>query len=393
MMLRYKLALAGVICGLSLCGQDNDTSIFFRYAATFDQLLPSAYYPLSEYIPDSASVAVFNGDMKSRTLEKRIGYDYISESRKSSESQGWHRYKWDAEGRLTNYNEYSTLSDTVPHQAVRVQYLIGNKASDVYYTSQGTHNSIDTVSFQYNRSGWIGNWSYRKLMPDSAQRNNGMRMYDARGRLIVATNMNYGPLTGTYTYEYNSDGQLIRRTFNAGGSGIILCTDTLEYAYQTESRSILMVTHRLKVTGMEKWELLETQTIYPYTGVVITYVDYNDADDNYFYRNYPEYSMRYEYDANGRLVDEYFGTTVNPDIIHARYYYSRYNQPDSIVYSERLIEKKSSFVRSYSTDVRTYNSSSGLIESRVITTILYDEQKKKEKTPPREVVSIVYTWK
>jgi hypothetical protein len=373
--------------------QSNDSSIFFRYAATFDQLLPTAYHPLTEMIPDTTSIALFNGEMKSRTLEKRIGYDYYSESSQSSESQGWQRYRWDAEGRLTEYSVFSTLADTIPYEGVGVRYLIGQKASEVYYTTTGTYNHADTAYYQYNRSGWMGNWTHKRFAPDSNSNSNGMRLYDARGRVIVATNMNYGPLIGTYTYEYNTDGQLIRRTFNSTGSGIILCVDTLEYAYQTESRSILMVTHRLKVAGMETWALLETKTIYPYSGVTISYADYNDADSNFFYRNYPEYTMRYEYDDKGRLVDEYFGTMVNPDIIHAKYYYGQYNQPDSVVYSERIIDKKGSYVRQYSTDVRTYNATSGLIESRTITTILYDEKKKKEKTPPREVVHILYTWK
>lgn len=375
-------------------GQSSDSSIFFRYAATFDQLLPTSYHPLSEMIPDTTSLALFNGELKSRTLDKQMTYEYYGESTQRSESQGWQRYRWDAEGRLTDYSTYSTLQDTTPYESIRVRYLIAQKASEVYYTSTGTYNHADTAYYQYNRSGWMGNWTHKRHAPDASTSNSGMRLYDARGRVIVATQMNYGPLSGTYTYEYNTDGQLVRRTFNSTGSGVILCTDTIEYAYLTEARSVLMMTHRLKIAGMETWALLETKTVYPYSGRVLSYADYNDADDNYFYRNYPEYTMRYEYDEKGRIADEYFGTTINADIIHAKYYYGQYDQPDSVVYSERVIEKKgASYVRQYSTDVRTYNPASGLIETRTVTTILYDEKKKKEKTPPREVVQIRYIWK
>lgn len=324
-------------------------------------------------------------------MEKRVSYEYNSDSKKSVEQVGWFRYKWDGEARLTEYSCFSP-GDTTPFERTRVQYLIGHKASDMYYTTPAVSMRRDTVSFQYNRIGEVSTWSYRSRDAAANTNENGTRLYDSRGRVIVATNMNYGPLKGSYTYEYNSNGQLIRRTFNAGGSGIILCTDTIEYAAQTPSSSIIMVTHRLKIAGMEKWELLETKTIYPYSGVVMSYSDYNEADSNYIYGNYPDYTVRYEYDGKGRLTDESFGTTVNPDLFRAKYYYGKYDQPDSIVYTERIIEKKSTFTRVYSTDKREYDSD-GKIIHREITTILFEEQKKKDKVAPIEIVAISYQWK
>lgn len=386
------ILLIALVSSGSLCSQSNDTTVFFRCAATFDQLMPSPYYPLSAYIPDSATLEIFNGNPKNVTMMKAVSISQINDGKAEVFAKTKYQFKWDAEGRLTNYASFSP-ADTIPYEQVRVQYLIREKASNVYLTTPAVSNRNDTVSFQYNRMGLVSTWNYRMHSADSNSIRTGTYLYDSRGRVIVATNMNYGPLKGSYTYEYNANGQLIRRTFNAGGSGIILCTDTLEYAPLTASSSIIMVTHKLKVAGMEKWALLETKTIYPYSGVVMSYSDYNDADSNYLYQNYPESTVRYEYDDKGRMTGEFFGTTANPDLFSAKYYYSDFNQPDSIVYSERIIDKKVTFTRVYSRDVRTYNSQTGLIQSREVTTILYEEMKKKDNVPPTERVEINYQWR
>lgn len=392
----HLIRISWIICFVAVAtmqsnAQNTDTSIFFRYASTFDNLLPETYGPLTKCIPDSASLEVFGVQPKNRTMEKRVSYEYNSESTKSEEQVGRFRYAWDGEARLTEYSSFSP-GDTTPYERVRAQYLNGNKPSNVFYSTPAVAHRIDTVSFQYNRMGLVGTWNYRTHSVDSNSNQTGTRLYDSRGRVIVATNMMYGPLRGSYTYEYNSNGQLIRRTFNAGGSGVVLCTDTIEYAALTPSSSIIMVSHRLKVAGMEKWKLMETKTIYPYSGVVMSYSDYNDADSNYLYGNYPEYTVRYTYDGEGRLIDEHFGTIANPDLFHAKYYYGKYNQPDSIVYSERIIEKKSTYTRVYSADIREYDND-GKIIHREIKTILFEEQKKKDKMTPVEIVIISYLWK
>lgn len=371
-----------------IIAQVSDTSIFFRYASTFDQLLPQPYYPLQMYVPDSASIHVFNGTYSGRTMEKSVSMQEAGA--KSPAPVGRFVYQWDKEGRLTNYNSYNPV-DTVPYEKVRVQYLIGHKASDVYYSTPDVSDRIDTVSFQFNRMGVMGNWSYRSYGATGNDRQNGNRLYDSRARVIVATNMMYGPLRGSFTYEYNQNGDLIRRTFNAGQSGVVLCTDTIEYITQVES--IVLVNHLLKIAGSDKWTLLESKTIYPFSNVILTYTDYNDADTNFLYQNFPEYTVRYEYDGKGRVEDEVFGTTATPDLIHAKYYYGKYDQPDSIVYSERVIEKKTTYVRVYSRDIRVYDETSGLISTREISTILYDEQKKKDKLPLVETIYITYRWR
>jgi hypothetical protein len=145
---------------------------------------------------------------------------------------------------------------------------------------------------------------------------------------------------------------------------------------------------------MANWVELERKTIYPYTGKIISYTDYNDADSNYFYRNYVSYTLRYEYDTAGRVADEYFGTTASPDLIHARYYYSKFNQPDSIVYEELIEEKKKpKYYRTYSRDVREYDEKTGRIILRSVTTYLFEERKKNDDFLPLETVIIAYRWK
>lgn len=216
----------------------------------------------------------------------------------------------------------------------------------------------------------------------------GTRLYDSRGRLIVATYMMYGPLIGAYTYEYNDRNQLIRRCFTTA-SGAILCTDTIEYADQLNS--VKLVSHKMKIAGSDKWTLLESKTLSTYSGKTISYSDYNDADTSYFYRNLPSYTLNYEYDDRGRVVSEIFGNAITPSMITAKYEYGKYDQPDYIEYFETIAAKKSTLTRAYSQDERTYDDQ-GRIKSREITTLLYEEMSKKSTFVPKEIVEISYQW-
>lgn len=371
-----------------LSGQGNDTSIFFRYAATFDQLIPGQYHPANALVPDTSSLEIFNFAPMGMSLEKRMSRTTRSDRGESTENLGFTSYTWDKEGRVVNYREYWP-GDSAAHLNIRFRFLIRQNMSEIITTSG---SNIDTTSFQYNRSGWVGTWRRHALNVDTTFLITGTRMYDSRGKLIVLTNSTYGPLAGSYTFEYDRDGRLIRRCFLSGGSGIVLCTDTVEYAYQSESKSIVVMTHRLKITGMEKWATLETRTMYPYSGLIISCSDYNDADTNYVYRNLPSYTLQYEYDNKSRVTTENFGTEIEPAMITAKYYYGNQFQPDSIVYSERFTEKKQTITRVYSRDVRSYDSKNRLAE-RVITTYFFEEKKKKDTMVPVETVTIAYVWK
>lgn len=384
---RFCFAILLFLTGVQLSAQSSDTSVFFRHAATFEQLYPADNYPADEFMPDTASLLLLNYGSVNTTMRKHISREEHWGDLQKREEVGDYQYTWDSEGRVVRYQEY-WAGDSIAHLNVRFNFLIQSKLKEVIVRSGST---IDTIVFQYNRSGHPGTWRRHVLGVDTSYTINGTRMYDSRGRVIVATSMKYGPLAGSYIYEYNTDGQLIRRAFLAGGTGVVLCTDTLEYAYQSESRSVLLITHKLKVAGMEKWVTLESKNIYPYSNVVLSYTDNNDADENYVYRNYAEYTVRYEYDEKGRVTAEYFGTLVAPDQITAKYFYGALLVPDSIVYSERVIAKKATVVRVYSRDVRTYDSA-GKIVQRSITTYLFDEMKKKDKVVPYEVVNISYQW-
>jgi hypothetical protein len=298
--------------------------------------------------------------------------------------------QWDENGRLT-YFSTNQPDDSLATDEIQMMYVAGMKYYNVIHNRAGEQYWPDTLKFRYNRSGWISNWEQREQNVKGSFLTQGTRMYDSYGRLIVASGMKYGPLDGTFMYEYNSDDQLVRRIFTTSGSGVVLCTDTLEYAYQSESKSIQIVTHRLKIAGMENWVTLESKTVYPYSGVILSYSDYNDADTNFFYRNLPSYSVQYEYDDKGRLITENFGNDVSPSLITAKYYYGNYNQPDSVVYYERIIDKKSNYTRVYSRDVRQYDNT-GRIQSRTVTTLLYEEMNKKDKFVPYETVKIDYLW-
>lgn len=386
-MLRYKLTFLFSMATLFAFAQRADTSLFFRYAATFDNLVLTQYFPAQTYMPDTASLLLFNAAPVNVSMKKSVTRTMVSSQAVSTENLGTTGYTWDREGRVTGYREYHA-NDTVVHLNVRFRFLARQSMGEVIAMNG---NNVDTTVYQYNRSGWVGTWKRHVVNADTAFLITGTRMYDSRGKLIVATNADYGPLNGTYTFEYNNDGRLIRRAFLSGGSGIVLCTDTIEYEFVTSAKLILKMTHKLKVAGIQKWVTLESRTVYPTTGKIISYTDRNDADSNFFYRNLPVYNLQYEYDDKGRVVLENFGNDLVPNMITAKYYYGKQHAPDSVVYTERVEEKKSSYTRVYSRDVRQYDDK-GRIATRTVTTYLFEAKKKKDKMVPEERVSIVYSW-
>ncbi len=389
MMLRFRLALIGCFCSILSLAQENDSSIFIKYSFTFDQLLPSPFFPFENEIPDSSSLEVFNGSLNGKAMKKSVTSERIAVDLGRMETVGTYQYKWDTQGRLTRYATCFGL-DTAIQKEVKIQYLIGRKSSEVYVRS-GDMRTLDTLSFGYNRSGWVGNWRRHSITSDSSFIILGNKMYNGKGQMIIASNMKYGTLDGTYFYEYNTLGRLTRRAF-ATSAGIVLCTDTLEYEFLNDASSILKITHRLKVSGSLKWTLLEEVTQNLEFGRT-AYSDYNDADDNYLYRNYVQYKVQYNYDDWGRVTDEYFGSIIAPEAIRVKYYYGLFTQPDSIVYQEQVVTKKDSYYRVYQRDVRRYDDRTKLILQRDISTILYEEQKKRDKTAPIEIVHIAYDWK
>lgn len=388
MMLRFRLTIFFAISFLVSFAQGNDTSVFFRYAATFDQLITDQYYPAGGVIPDTSALELLNAAPVNCVVLKEVGRTTYASDRVLTENLGSYKYSWDREGRVSGYREYHA-GDSIAHLSIRFQYLI-RQSMDRVIISNGAN--VDTTMYQYNRSGWVGTWKRHVLRVDTNYQIQGTRMYDSRGKLVVATNVFYGPLSGTFTFDYDKDGRLTRRSFLPGGTGVVLCTDTVEYAFQSESKSIVVMTHKLKVAGMEKWQTLESRTMYPYSNVILSYSDFNDADTNYFYRNLNSYTVNYEYDNRGRVLSESFGNEIEPTMIVAKYYYGKQFQPDSIVFTERFIQRKQIVTRVYSRDIREYDEK-GRISVRSVTTYLFDEMKKKDKVVPKEEVKITYTWK
>lgn len=389
MMLRYRLALIGCFCSILSLAQENDSSIFFKYSFTYDQLLPSPFFPFENEIPDSSALKVFNGSLSGKSMKTTVTSEYQAGDLGRLDTIGTLFYDWDAQGRLTRYDS-NIGADTDNRKVVQIHYLSGNKLLDVYIQSAYAH-VLDTISFGYNRSGWVGNWRRHSITTDSTFIRAGNRMYNSKGQMIVATSMKYGSLDGTYFYEYNTLGRLARRAF-ATNSGVVLCTDTLEYKFLNDASSILEITHRLKVAGSQKWVLLEVVTLDLEYGKT-AYSDYNDADYNYEYRNYVQYTIQYIRDGWGRITDEYFGSIIAPEAIRVKYHYGMFAQPDSIIYEEQVVTKKGSYYRVYQRDVRRYDERTKLITRRDISTILYEEQRKRDKTPPIDIVHLSYAWK
>jgi hypothetical protein len=376
-----------VLISFGIKAQGRDTSVFFRYAATFDQLLPSQHYPGDIYVPDSSFSKMMNFEPKNVTLTKHVQFATYRSGLGVLEDGGTTEYKWDKEGRMINLREIH-YGDTTTKLNIAFRFLIRNNMQMIVRSSG---RNLDTTAFVYNRSGWVGTWKRHVITFDTNYTITGTRMYDSRGNLIVLTNANYGPLNGSYTYEYDKWNRLVRRCFLSGGSGVILCSDTLIYSPLVSDLTQL-VTHELQVAGTGAWVLLESKQEFMHNHQQLLYSDFNDADTNYVYKNIPSYNIQFDYDGDGYLQTETFGTLLYPDMISAKYFYGQNHRLDSITFRERIVDKKTEINRVYSTEVREYDAMQRLTK-RTITSYLFEEKRKKDKQVPTEVVTITFSWK
>jgi hypothetical protein len=357
---------------LSISAQSG--SVFLDNYFPVEELQPAPFYRMQQFIPDSV-VAIRSNAMKPQlSFQLEVKDQDVNAKGKSDVRKYAEHYYWDSQKRLT---ESVVLSgdgkDTLQH--LEIAWLIGEKPAGAIYTAVDSLRR-DTLRCTYNRSGLISSVVYASSTVNGYHRDTSSRMYNSQGRLLVATGMYYGPLKGNFIFAYDNENRIIRRMFTTA-SGVPLCIDTVIYQYNSEARSVMTVSHNIKVGADGKWIKLDQQQVYVVSGRIISHTQYYMPDVPLGAEQSPLYTVRYEYDSEGRLSMEALDQTGKFESIRTKYYYSNSRTvPDSLVMEEYVSGSRPDLYRVYRRDVRTYDGQNRLT-TLTLTQYLYFEKKRK----------------
>lgn len=240
MMWRCKLIIfCFAFFAFSLNAQKEIDTLFFVWNATAVQKLkPTEGMQISDWDFARDSAAFYEG-AAGKTLTISMGGTHYEGGKQKPYSQGYYRYVFDDESRPT---EYSHWQDSSFVYGYRYSYRINLRLEKTIFRNQWKN---DTTNYAYDKTGNFAGECVR----DSCTQ----RLYDSKQRIIVLRNSFYGKIRGDFTYEYNEEGKLIRRRFLESQSGIVLCTDTIEFRFEDLEKRYLTKKHSIRITGREGW--------------------------------------------------------------------------------------------------------------------------------------------
>jgi hypothetical protein len=210
-----------------------------RYASAVDKLIPyeKTIFDVNVFARDS-SAFYENAIGKSATVSW-TGTNY-SKNSSNQYDNGYYEYHFDKSGRVSNYSTWS--KDSSFKNSNEFYYLKGDILKKKIFS---TLDKVDTTVYNYDRA--------ENLSGICAHGSCDERLYDNKHHLVVWRNAFYGIIEGDFTYEYNEDGKLVRRRFLELKSGIVLCTDTIEFIYNDLQKKDVTKKHSIQISGRPGW--------------------------------------------------------------------------------------------------------------------------------------------
>ncbi|MBI3509623.1 MAG: hypothetical protein HY064_03095 [Bacteroidetes bacterium] len=388
-MWRYKkiIFLLAIFAAQFLCAQSaGDSAFFVKYASPVFDLQPEYFTRAFRNINDTAfqyavspSKTIHHCDIKYFTVQN--GKDTVS---------CWHSsLQWDNQFRLDRSVSYSC--DSAEVTTYSENYLTALKPQLLILIRNGKINSIDSSKFIYNNSGLISTIINVHKEKDHDTATTETRLYDAKGRVVVDRNSQYGSMSGTFTYEFNAHGELNRRSFSANTNGAVLCTDTLIYSYTDTTRQVISCRHLLHIAGKEGWILLDEVHLQGKDHKPVFYgLYYNSASGSRFQLS-PGMEMSVAYDVvSGKLQTENREVPGSNTSSYSEFYYSK-GCDSTLTYN--IVKSKNGNEKSLSKrEIRKYDEASGLLSEK--RTDHFEEYVHRKKKLYRSTTSeiINYNW-
>lgn len=225
---------------VSLDAQRAPDSVFFvKYAATLDLLLQPGYEAINyeSYARDSVSFMQHGAGKMLTVYETTTDFT----GKNPDVTKGFSKYIFRSDGQISSSGDWSSDSallmreDYVYLRTGQVSRIIKSYSNPVKY---------DTTQLTYDRAG--------QLVAYCEKGECIQRLYNSKRQLIVKKNALYGFIRGDYTYAYDNEGRLVQRRFLEARSGVVLCTDTIQYSFGNEEKTLITEKHFLRI-GNGEW--------------------------------------------------------------------------------------------------------------------------------------------
>lgn len=392
MMWRFKLIVLFVFFCSGITAQESDSTYLVRYASTLDELYPGLLYPV--VLADSSSCDSSFFVRKDAIRQLKMTHEVFVNPQNSPDSGAvitHSQLNWNNQGRIV-FCSYSI------GEAVKTIYAFSYKNGKILNNiirKSGGENA-DTLRFSWDRSGRINaeTYSFHTGETDSVIRLN--RLFDSKGRIIVLAGVSYGPLVqGTFTYEYDAKGKLVRRSFSTRLNGAVLCSDTLIYSFIDSAKTLLHTRHLLRVAGMPDWTLIDEKTENIHTEQLNEYILWNGPPENRLLKVPIHCSGHWDYNFAGKINSVTVGNTEADKglkIVQWNYYYDEKGRCDSIRENTRYGSIKKTELVSTRLFVISYKNDSELRSAETVSEWKLEGKGKKKKWKLTGKATTAYDW-
>jgi hypothetical protein len=360
-----------------------------RGADAFDELFPKIgpeALPLSFFVRDSIS---FKTDYNLREL-RTWNVDTKSKGEvmdTAHKMKMWsYTYVFDKESRMI-----STKDSSLAMETQTIVYLTGTKISKII-SSGYKGNNPDTLFYSYDRAGRLSgvcdHIHFRNLDTISCAH----FLYDNKGRLLVAENIKYKSGQGTFTYEYNADGKLVKRKFLDVKNGTVLFTDSLSYDLLDKKEDKIHVKHLLQAAPFSAWKMVDEAIIKNNSNKILQYTSYAGEHAGADRDVQPGWTAVYTYDSLGRKLLEMKTDSTGAKEEKVSYVWGTGTLPDSVIkVSYRLKDGvKNATIKTI--NVTTYDAN-GRVAGRDFLYFTMSDDKKQNEFILKRKIEKKFEWK
>lgn len=382
MMWRCKLIVFFLVFTQSAFAQHEEDSLFFvRYATMADLLLPddTGLVRYSDFAHDSVTF------QKAASGKKLTSSSFLIEYNQKDTQEytgGKFILTFDYNARIKSVQVFN--SDSVWQYSRELNYRILNRLDFTTYNSAKREN--DTIVYRYDRAGNLSGVCIRQHHDDQDSIACDQRLYNSKGQLVVMQQSHYGTIAGTFTYDYDELGRLVRRQFLNRTDGVILCTDTIAYGFLDNQNRYYFRKHSIRIAGFDQWIPIDEVQYDTQLKKRIRYEFYNGSYSRRYSLNAPGLVV-YTYAADGQLKSRR-KKEKNIELLSE---YSLHADADTIR-NYRLDPDKDSFQRVLlSETVISYNTAGLIVQKR---TWSYTSERKKKVWQNRlsRLETIRYNW-
>jgi hypothetical protein len=360
-MWRFKFILFFIFSALAVNAQREPDSVFFvKNAATLDMLLTNGddHLDYKAFARDSVAFLQSGAGKVLTIIDTTIYHEMRPDT-----ASGFVRFIFRKDGKIAS--SASFFSDTSFSSKIDYVYLHTGQVSRIvksYGGSLAAPAKSDTTRLVYDRTGKLFSYCEKGECIE--------RLYNSNQQLLVKRNALYGSIRGDYTYAYDKEGRLVQRKFLEKQSGVVLCTDTIQYAFANDAKTILSEKHFIRI-GNGEWIAIDEMLIETGNQQVLRYDLFRNVLRSSWGIN-PSGYAEYTYDSDGKLVLR--ATHDKSGIQEKKYLY--YAGSDTIR-TYQVIQEKKSVRRILSSESVIVYDTNGLILSVVETDYNIVRQRKK----------------